>query len=334
MEVSERIWRDTQSSYLRPLKGRLEITSRGKSRPLQQAICDFGIEQSFARANERLKIHYGFELNTSCMRTVTLHHARRAARKLEQGYEQPYRLLPAQGQDWIIAQADGSMICTVEPSSRQSRRPRQWKEMRLAAARGHRQTRSCFAATFGDVDELGQRWGHCARQAGWNLSGRIHVVADGANWIAQQSQKIFEHQHTFLLDFYHLSEYLASAAHVCRPHKPRQWLRTQQKRLKRGRSEKVLAELQPHCEPQSHPEEQAVVRDAYRYLQNRLDQIDYPHALAHDLPVGSGLIESGHRHVLQQRLKAPGTAWLMENAESMAQLRVIRENQHWHHLWN
>jgi hypothetical protein len=45
-----------------------------------------------------------------------------------------------------------------------------------------------------------------------------------------------------------------------------------------------------------------------RYLENRLDQLDYPSALAVGLPVGSGLIESGNRHLLQARLKLAG-AW-------------------------
>ena len=39
--------------------------------------------------------------------------------------------------------------------------------------------------------------------------------------------------------------------------------------------------------------------NAYRYLNNRRDCLDYKSALKNDLPIGSGLIESGHRHVLQ-----------------------------------
>ena len=65
-----------------------------------------------------------------------------------------------------------------------------------------------------------------------------------------------------------------------------------------------------------------------------LDQLDYAGALAQDLPIGSGLIESGHRHVLQARLKGPGMAWLEDTAEQMAQLRVMRVNGRWEELWN
>ncbi len=53
-----------------------------------------------------------------------------------------------------------------------------------------------------------------------------------------------------------------------------------------------------------------------------------------ELPIGSGLIESGHRHVLQARLKKAGAAWLVENADEIANLRVLRANGDWLSLWN
>ena len=74
--------------------------------------------------------------------------------------------------------------------------------------------------------------------------------------------------------------------------------------------------------------------NAHRYLTNRTDCLDYPRALKLGLPIGSGLIESGHRHVLQARLKKAGTAWLAQHAQRMAQLRVLRANGQWSSLWN
>jgi len=46
--------------------------------------------------------------------------------------------------------------------------------------------------------------------------------------------------------------------------------------------------------------------------------------IAAGLPIGSGLIEAGHKHVLQARLRISGAAWLPSNGETMAQLRVLR----------
>ena len=66
-------------------------------------------------------------------------------------------------------------------------------------------------------EETGRRWAHCARDAGWALESRIHIVADGAEWIRLQSREIFGDQCHLLVDFYHVSEYLAAAAPACRP---------------------------------------------------------------------------------------------------------------------
>jgi hypothetical protein len=309
------------------------ISARGKSRKLQRVMTDFGAEHSFAAACARLKEHYGFELNPSAARTITLRHARRAAGEMRAQYAKSFRSLPKEGPSHVVAQADGTMICTVEAGRRKAPRPRQWREMRLVAARAQGSVEAVFGATFGDTAQAGQRWGHCARKAGWALSNRIHVVGDGAEWIRLQSREVFGDQHGFLIDFFHLSEYLAAASETCRGHAPKRWLKTQQERLKRGAAGLVLQALEAHIEPEAIAEENAPVRKAHRYLSNRIDCVDYPSALAAELPIGSGLIESGHRHVLQSRLKRPGTAWLQPNADDLAQLRVLRANNLWNHFW-
>jgi hypothetical protein len=97
---------------------------------------------------------------------------------------------------------------------------------------------------------------------------------------------------------------------------------------------KVIVALAEHLEPETTPDEEAPVRQGHRYLTNRLDSLDYPGALALGLPIGSGMIESGHRHVLQARLKKAGTAWLPEHADQIAHLRVLRANNHWASFWN
>jgi hypothetical protein len=332
--VRDQIWRNATQTYLRPFAQRLGVSSRGKSRRLQRALTDFGCEHSFARAAQSAREHYGLELGVSAVRQATLAHAQRAQAKLEKEYAEPFRILPAVGEDHVIAQSDGTMICTVAAGPRKSKRARQWKEMRLVAAQAKESVTTVYAATFGSVEQTGRRWGHCTRQAGWGLNTRIHALADGAPWIRLQSQEVFGKQGHFLCDFYHVSEYLGAAAPTCRADRPDQWRRTQQKRLRRGDAGKVIESLAEHLEAPPTPDEEAPVRSAHRYLTNRLDCLDYPGAEKSGLPIGSGLIESGHRHVLHSRLKKPGAAWLHDHADQIAHLRVLRANQQWDSFWN
>ena len=334
MSVPDRIWRSSTQGYLRPLPRRLGIAPRGRSVRLQRVLSDFGCEHSFARAAQSVQEHYGFEIGASAVRGTTLVQAQRARAQMQEQYDQSFRVLPAVGADQVVAQADGTMICTVEPGPRKAKRPRQWQEMRLVAAQAQDSCTTVYGATFGSVAETGQRWGHCTRQAGWGLNSQIHAMGDGADWIRLQSREVFGAQATFLCDFFHVSEYLGEAAPRCRPPQPDAWRRTQQKRLRRGAVSRVMAALEPHREPVGTPEEESPVRNAHRYLTNRLDCLDYPRALRLGLPIGSGIIESGHRHVLQARLKKAGAAWLHDHADRMAHLRVLRANQLWLSLWN
>lgn len=334
IKVEERIWRSLQSNYLRPFTAVAKVSARCKSRALQRVLTDFGMEHSFGQANMRLHEHYGFELSASAVRDVTLEHAGRASTAMEKRYAGGFRELPAKGPAHIVGQMDGSMICTVEEGrKRKGKSPREWKEIRLCAAQDPESLKTCYAAGFNHVDEAGRRWAHCAKDVGWGLESRIHVVADGAQWIRLQSEEVFGDDANVLTDFYHVSEYLAAAAPVCRPHAHRYWFKVQQRRLKRGAWESVVATMEPFAETADIDDKDAPVRTAIRYMTNRSQCLDYPRAIKEGLPIGSGLIESAHKHVLQARLKKAGCAWLERNAHAMAQVRVMRANGLWDQLW-
>jgi hypothetical protein len=333
VSVADRVWQTEQEKYLRLLPQAIGVSPRGRSKRLERVITDFGSEHSFRHAAARVREHYGFDINTSAVRNATLDSAQRAEQILQEEYQQPFRRLPAVGAEQVVAEADGSMICTVAPGPRTGKKPREWKEIRLTAAQALGSTETFYAATFGEVAEVGRRWGHCTRRAGWGLNSQIHALGDGSEWIRLQAAEVFGSQGIFLCDFYHVSEYLAEASPSCRAQAPDQWRRSQQARLKRGALEKVTEALAEHLEPADTPEELAPVTNAHRYLTNRTDCLDYPRALRLGLPIGSGMIESGHRHVLQARLKLAG-AWLQTNADRMANLRVLRANRQWLDLWN
>ena len=75
------------------------------------------------------------------------------------------------------------------------------------------------------------------------------------------------------------------------------------------------------------------MRATHHYLHKRKDNLDYAGARAAGLPIGSGEIESGHRHVIQQRLKLAGGWWKENHAQAMLGLRVARANQLWNAYW-
>ena len=111
------------------------------------------------------------------------------------------------------------------------------------------------------------------------------------------------------------------------------WLKARQEELKGNRVVKVLEALWPHMEDSSIADEQAPVRKAYRYLNNRHNQVDYAGAIEKERPIGSGEIESAHRYVVQAHLKKPRAWWKAENVDPMLALRLARLNGDWEDYW-
>jgi hypothetical protein len=319
---------------------RVDPLSLGRySRRLQRTVVDFGAEDSFGLAARRLELHYGVSLSASSVRKLTLSHAATIAR--QQQPEGTVGGLAACGADYIIAQSDGTMLPILETRKARSRdlrkrRSCQWNEFRLCATRAQGSTRTCYGVSQGDVDQAGYVWAACAARSQWGLNTSIHVVCDGARWITSQADQNFGSKASVLIDFYHLSQYLARAAqgiHAC-DKQAGIWLKTQQKRLKSGKHQLLLDELNHHLEPTECEDLEAPVRLALRYITNRPDQLDYPHAIKNDLPIGSGLIEGAHRHVLHKRLKLSGAWWRLHNATAMAHLRVARANNDEAKYWD
>ena len=150
-----------------------------------------------------------------------------------------------------------------------------------------------------------------------------------------QIEERFGDQGSYLIDFYHVCEYLGAAAKMIAPDPAvgKTWMEAQKDALKTGRIDAVLGALAPHREAPAVSDDQAPVRACHRYLDGRKDQLKYREALAEGLPIGSGEIESAHRYVAQKRLKLPGAWWRVENAEHMLALRINRLNGDWEAYW-
>lgn len=319
----------------RPFSERAGVRCRKYSRPLQRAITDFGVEESFARAAGRLQEHYGIKVPVSAIRDITEAHALAAAQfAVQHPPEKPH---PAQQ---LIAELDGSMvpIVHIDPenapptSDRRKRRKVEWKEARLCVVQVQGHVDAHYGVSFGSTAEAGLALFRTAEQAGYGGRTSVHGLGDGAPWICEQFEQQFGANARYLLDLYHLCDYLSAAGQDLSS-QPALWLKNQKTLLQANRWPQVLGELSAHLEPETVADDQAPVRCAHRYLSNRTNQLDYAGAIAQELPIGSGMVESAHRHILQQRLKISGAWWSYENASAIAHLRVLRANQRWPAYW-
>ena len=263
-------------------------------------ITDFGADIPFGQILQKLLEHHGLTVPISSAQAITQAHAQNSLATQPLDTELPIGAAVAS----LITQIDGSMIPIVETTleaseaeliDRRTTRKLSWKEARLGLSRSTAAREPIFAATLGSVDEAGKQLLHSAIQAGLGPATFVHGVGDGAPWIAAQMEAHFGEPSRFLLDFYHVCDYLAAASHVCAPKTPDAWLEQQKKRLKLNHFVAVLKALKPFLEADSVSEAQAPVRAAYRYLDNRPHHLDCKATIAAELPIGSGEIESAHR---------------------------------------
>lgn len=275
-----------------------------------------------------MREHYGVAVAFGRLRRHTLAHGAQMS-----ALETPPPKSAAAG---LVTQMDGSLIPIVTPAAhgadRRKGKQLHWREARLCLAREKESATARYGATLGSVNVAGALWRQTALAAGLGAGTRVHGVGDGADWLTAQFGEQFGAQGAYLLDFWHVSEYLGAAAAVIQPEKAPAWRQRQQGRLLANNSRGVLRALAPHVEPQTQHE--APVRAAQGYLSGRREQLDYAGARKAGLPIGSGEVESGHRHVIQQRLKLAGGWWKEPNAEAMLGLRVARANQLWDSYWN
>jgi hypothetical protein len=225
---------------------------------------------------------------------------------------------------------------------------RRWR-MRLTPARGKvlywREAKVCLVQRQGEVvPKVGMTMDGPAeagappeatglRRWEFNAKTQVHCVGDGAPWIADQIEEQFGTQGTF-------------------PGRPVPRLRlsgSRQQGLRVGFRQGLAAipeeaidggtGFRGDCRAEAPPRTRfrggraGAGARAWRYLSNRIDQLDYPRALALDLPVGSGAIESAHRYLVQARLKRPGAWWREDMAQAMLNLRVMRQNRLWEAYW-
>ncbi len=322
---------------MRPFVLGAKVSPRGCSRPLQRAIVDFAADDPFARVALKLREHYGFEIGESTIQRIALGHAQAMFESGRPSADFPKT--PSQHKQ-IVAQIDGGMIPVMEPDADRNDKRKgkklSWREAKisLAHAKGSR-TPVYGGGIEGGVETAGRRLLDCAVRAGFGADSRVHVVGDGAPWIVGQIEQQFGDQGSYLIDFYHVCEYLSPAAKAIAPDATAEkaWMEAQKDALKTGRVDEVLRALAPHREAPEASDDQAPVRACHRYLSTRKDQLKYLEAMAEGLPIGSGEIESAHRYVAQKRLKLPGAWWRVENAEYMLALRINRLNGDWHAYW-
>ena len=166
-------------------------------------------------------------------------------------------------------------------------------------------------------------------------AGRVTAVVDGAEWI-QEFLALQCPQATRVLDWAHASSYLAEAATALfsEPTQRETWRQARLRELTEASPEAVIAEVELQAKllsPGSEPAQ--VLGRVLGYLGRRRGQMRYADFRRAGLPIGSGMVESANKLVVQARLKGAGMRWRRANVNPMLALRTLDCSQRWTSTW-
>jgi len=160
----------------------------------------------------------------------------------------------------------------------------------------------------------------------------VCAVSDGAPWL----QGVFDlhcPQAVRILDFAHAAQRLGSVASLSTQMGypvAEDWLERQCHELKEHGPTRVLAALRQLPTP---VQDSPLVQEHRAYLDKRIEQMQYPTYQQQGWPIGSGMVESANKLVMQARLKGSGMHWERAHVDPMLALRMAACNDRWEESW-
>jgi hypothetical protein len=237
--------------------------------------------------------------------------------------------------------ADGVMV-PFRPDAGAPRGKIRWREVKVGvlARIGQHRTRTGqvvtrltqrrLVAVLGDIEALKPRlWLEALRQ-GLRNAPQVVWLSDGGRGLWRLFDECFAPYATGILDFYHAAQNLWKSAAAWldgRTTQARRWFTWTRHRLRHGHPDGVLGDLVEALDVEGMP---ATARDTvatvYAYLERHRAHIDYAIYKELGLPLGSGMVESACKWLIQQRFKGVGMRWSEDGFNHLVHLRLAWVN--------
>ncbi len=320
-----------------PLDERLGLLQTTYSPFLVETIVRLGTRLPFAHVAQEMDLLLGVSISADTVRRLTEHAGALQLAIEQRELERLEQEAPPEptGSDRQQVSADGAMVSLINGS---------WTEVRTIAI-----------GTIEEQKTEGEMHPHCLdlsyfsrrcaasefiRQAtlptherGTRGAGAVAAVMDGAPWL----QDLIDRQcpeATRILDFPHAAGYLGQAAQAAFGTGSREaavWLDVWVPKLKNDTPEEVVAAIR--ALPTPSDEAATVHQTVLGYLTERLAQMRYATFREQGYPIGSGIVESACKLVVQERMKGSGMHWAPASINPLLALRGRLCSRQWKQSW-
>lgn len=296
----------------------------------------------YREAQEELRWLWGIAISSGSVRDITIRHGKVADELIREEVTRIEKEAPSVTvqPDQLVMSADGAFIQLTNG---------EWREVKTVAfgefnsqwnrRQSRLETRTRNISYFSRLENA-ETFEHNAlyewQQRGGEKAKQVVAVNDGALWI-QNFIDYHAPKATRILDFAHAQSYLATIGKaIYGPESDafKSWFRQTSHQLKTQPPHHLLAELSLlQARYPQHPQA-AEIEQAICYLETRRSMIDYAHFTRLNLPIGSGIVESGQKVVVQRRMKQAGMRWAEQNVNPMLALRMALCNNRWASTWH
>jgi hypothetical protein len=249
----------------------------------------------------------------------------------------------------LIIGADGVMV-PMRPLEKTPKGKTIWREVKVAILTRLGYRLSCtgkqisrlyhrrMVAILGNIDSLRPLlWLEALRQ-GLKTAECVVWISDGGRGFWRLYHECFGNWAIAILDFYHAAQNLwkaAAAALDGRTTKARQWFKLVRHQLRHGESEQVIAQLAHAIEWSQFPKSVLnSLTNVHDYLQTHRKHIKYKEFKELGLPLGSGMVESACKWLIQQRFKGVGMRWSEDGFNHLLHLRLAWVNDRFDNLFS
>ena len=174
---------------------------------------------------------------------------------------------------------------------------------------------------------------------GMSDAKKIVWLSDGGRGFWGVFRELFSNLNNVygVLDFYHAAQNVykgAKARFDGRTKKCRVWFKKARKKLLTGKAEHIVKAITRWIKKDELSLEVVKkLNNVKKYLETHADHINYEHYKALGLPIGSGMIESACKWIVQQRFKGVGMRWSKKGFKNLLHLRVAWINGNFDELF-
>lgn len=237
----------------------------------------------------------------------------------------------------LYIEMDGAMFNTRKQKDNST-----WRENKLGAVfssldiiyhktrsgkEAHKILKREFISYVGDADTFKAHLYALALRCGLNTADTVVIISDGAKWIKGFRETYCSNINAVhILDYTHVKENIFKFANVFIRGKKQKhvWAEQLKDLVKEGRIDEALKMAEPYKDCRK-----AGIPNIYTYLEHNRDCMNYPEYVKAGYFIGSGLIESANKSVMQERLKLPGMRWDVDAAQRVLALKCKYDSGLW-----